>query len=128
MRTHLPNSAHMFYIQHSHVFLLLQSSLATWRNLLKQLNRATPSPQILLRVRSLPLLRRMFGCDVPVGLVYSINPFMIIFLVPIVGALTTHYNHFEMIHLGGYVSALAPFWMVAFTAGTSPAGARTPRE
>lgn len=62
----------------------------------------------------------MFGCSVPVGLVYSINPFMIIFMVPIVGALTTHYNHFDMIHLGGYVSALAPFWMVAFTTGVPP--------
>lgn len=55
---------------------------------------------------------------------YSINPFMIIFLVPIVGALTTHANHFDMIHLGGYVSALAPFWMVAFSAGMPPIGSR----
>ena len=59
----------------------------------------------------------MFGCDVPVGMVYAINPFMIIFLVPIVGALTTHANHFDMVHYGGYVSALAPFWMVAFNTG-----------
>jgi len=56
---------------------------------------------------------------VPVGMVYSINPFMIIFLVPVVGALTTHANHFDMVHYGGYVSALAPFWMVAFNKGAA---------
>jgi len=56
---------------------------------------------------------------VPVGMVYSINPFMIIFLVPVVGALTTHANHFDMVHYGGYVSALAPFWMVAFNKGAT---------
>ena len=64
--------------------------------------------------------RRTFGCNVPVGMVYSVNPFMIIFLVPIVGALTTHANHFDMVHYGGYVSALAPFWIVAFNAGMHP--------
>lgn len=26
------------------------------------------------------------------------------------------YQHFDMIHLGGYISALSPFWMVAFQA------------
>ena len=54
------------------------------------------------------------------GLVYSINPCVIMFLVPVVGALTTGAAHFDMIHLGGYVSALAPFWMVAFSAGACP--------
>lgn len=39
---------------------------------------------------------------------------MIIFLVPIVGALTTHCAHFDMIHLGSYLSALSPLWIVAF--------------
>eukprot|EP00887_Chlorella_sp_A99_P006636 scaffold3.g6636.t1 len=57
---------------------------------------------------------RSFGCDAPVGLVYSINPFCIVFLVPIVGALTTRYEPFDMIHWGGYISALSVFWMVAF--------------
>ena len=62
----------------------------------------------------------------PVGMVYSINPFMIIFLVPIVGALTTHANHFDMVHYGGYVSALAPFWMVAFNKGATLGRCLTP--
>ncbi|CAD7699196.1 unnamed protein product [Ostreobium quekettii] len=57
---------------------------------------------------------RAFGCDAHVGLVYSINPFIIICLVPIVGAVTTHLNHFDMIHYGSYLTALSPFWMVAF--------------
>ena len=39
---------------------------------------------------------------------------MIIFLVPIVGALTTRFSHFDMIHLGSYLSALSPLWIVAF--------------
>ena len=39
---------------------------------------------------------------------------MIIFLVPFVGALTTHCTHFDMIHLGSYLSALSPLWIVAF--------------
>ena len=42
------------------------------------------------------------------------NAGMIIFLVPIVGALTTRCAHFDMIHLGSYLSALSPLWIVAF--------------
>lgn len=57
---------------------------------------------------------RAYGCDAPVGLVYGINPFMIIFMVPFVGALTTNFAHFDMIHYGSYISALSPFWIVAF--------------
>lgn len=59
-------------------------------------------------------LCRAYGCDAPVGLVYGINPFMIIFMVPFVGALTTNFAHFDMIHYGSYISALSPFWIVAF--------------
>lgn len=55
---------------------------------------------------------RKFGCNAPVGLVYSINPFLIVFLVPFVGALTTDMSHFDMIHYGSYISALSPFWML----------------
>ena len=59
---------------------------------------------------------RAFGCNAHVGLLYSINPFMIIWMVPLVGALTTSMNHFDMIHWGSYWTALSPFWMVAFQA------------
>ncbi len=57
---------------------------------------------------------RAYGCDAPVGLVYGINPFMIIFMVPLIGALTTNFAHFDMIHYGSYLSAFSPFWIVAF--------------
>ena len=100
-----------------------------------------------------------FGCNTPIGLIYSINPAMIIALVPVVGALTTGkrafacrraglpclpscqppecvssywlcplinashrlhagFSHFDVIHIGGYISALSPLWMVAFDRGT----------
>ncbi len=50
---------------------------------------------------------------------YSINPAMIMTLVPLVGAAATHYSHFDMIHYGSYVSALSPLWMALFTTGDS---------
>ena len=46
---------------------------------------------------------------------------MIIFLVPFVGALTTRCTHFDMIHLGSYLSALSPLWIVAFPSHGEPA-------
>ena len=64
---------------------------------------------------------RKFGCNAPVGIIYGINPFIIIFLVPVVGALFTRVQHFDMIHYGSYLSALAPFWLVAFPQGASAA-------
>ncbi|GAB4823238.1 hypothetical protein N2152v2_010284 [Parachlorella kessleri] len=64
---------------------------------------------------------RAFGCDTPIGLIYSINPAMIVLLVPVVGAMTTGFQHFDMIHLGGYISALSPFWIVAFNTEWSTA-------
>lgn len=42
---------------------------------------------------------------------------MIIILVPIVGALTTRFNHYDMIHYGGYLSALSPFWIALLNTG-----------
>ena len=61
-------------------------------------------------------LRVPYSC----GLIFSCDLLtcagMIIFLVPIVGALTTRCAHFDMIHLGSYISALSPLWIVAFPA------------
>lgn len=59
-------------------------------------------------------LIRAFGCGTPIGLIYAINPTMILLLVPIVGAVTGGFHHFDMIHCGGYLSALSPLWIVAF--------------
>jgi len=61
-------------------------------------------------------LIRCFGPNYPKGMIYSINPFMIIWLTPIVSALTSQYAHYDMIKYGGYVSAISPFFMVIDTA------------
>jgi len=52
-------------------------------------------------------LVREFGPYTPKGTINSINPAMIILLVPLVSALTTEYLHFDMIHLGGYISGMS---------------------
>lgn len=54
---------------------------------------------------------RQFGPDAPYGLVYAINPFLIIFLVPIVGLMTRKVDSFSMILSGSFVSAASPFWV-----------------
>jgi dipeptide/tripeptide permease len=60
-------------------------------------------------------LIRCFGDDVPKGTIYSINPFMIIFLTPVVAAVTTEYAHFDMIKYGSYLTALSPFFLAGST-------------
>ena len=55
-------------------------------------------------------LVRTFGDDVPKGIIYSINPFIIIFLTPLVSALTTNYAHYDMIKWGSYLTAFSPFF------------------
>lgn len=56
-------------------------------------------------------LVRQFGPNAPFGLIYSINPFLIIILVPIVGLLTRKIDSFSMILAGSFVSAVSPFWL-----------------
>lgn len=56
-------------------------------------------------------LVRQFGPSAPFGLIYSINPFLIIILVPIVGLLTRKIDSFSMILAGSFVSAVSPFWL-----------------
>ena len=56
---------------------------------------------------------RTFGTNAPKGMLYAINPLMIMLLVPLVGALTTGYKHFDMIKWGGYVTAAAPLCLAA---------------
>lgn len=55
-------------------------------------------------------LVRCFGDKVLKGMIYSINPFMIILLTPLVAGLTKDYDHFDMIKWGGYLSAISPFF------------------
>ena len=54
---------------------------------------------------------RAFGCDAPFGLIYAVNPAMIIVFVPIVAAATAQRKHFDMIFAGAWVSAIAPFFL-----------------
>jgi POT family proton-dependent oligopeptide transporter len=58
---------------------------------------------------------REFGPDAPKGLVYSINPFLIIILVPIITAATTAVEPLVMIHYGTYVSAMSVFFLAFST-------------
>eukprot|EP00804_Cyclotella_cryptica_P010567 CCRYP_019857-RA/>CCRYP_019857-RA protein AED:0.02 eAED:0.02 QI:251/1/1/1/1/1/3/41/664 len=58
---------------------------------------------------------REFGADAPKGLVYSINPFLIIILVPIITAATTAVHPLIMIHRGTYVSAMSVFFLAFST-------------
>jgi dipeptide/tripeptide permease len=58
---------------------------------------------------------REFGEDVPKGTIYSINPALIIILVPLVTAATTTVEPLVMIHHGSYVSAASVFFLVLST-------------
>eukprot|EP00180_Rhodochaete_pulchella_P001843 Plantae.Rhodophyta-Rhodochaete_pulchella.ctg2770.p1 GENE.Plantae.Rhodophyta-Rhodochaete_pulchella.ctg2770~~Plantae.Rhodophyta-Rhodochaete_pulchella.ctg2770.p1 ORF type:complete len:475 (-),score=49.35 Plantae.Rhodophyta-Rhodochaete_pulchella.ctg2770:60-1301(-) len=54
---------------------------------------------------------REFGEDAPFGAFYAINPFLIIFLVPVVGLMTKGIRSFDMILYGSFVSGASPFWV-----------------
>lgn len=56
-------------------------------------------------------LVRQFGPQAPYGLVYAINPFLIIILVPFVGLATRGVDSFRMILYGSFVAAASPFWI-----------------
>lgn len=58
---------------------------------------------------------REFGENVPKGTIYSINPFLIIFLVPFITAYTTDTDPLLMIHHGCYVSAASVFVLACST-------------
>jgi len=62
---------------------------------------------------------REFGENVPKGTIYSINPALIMILVPIITAATTRVNPLTMIHHGCYVSAISVFFLVISTSITS---------
>jgi len=56
-------------------------------------------------------LVREFGPTAPYGLIYAINPFLIIFLVPFIGLATRGVRSFDMILYGSFVAAVSPFWI-----------------
>lgn len=87
-------------------FSLLTMLLINLRTIFRHLDATLPT-----------YLIRCFGDNYPKGMIYSINPFMIIWLTPLVSALTTTWPHFDMIKYGGYVSAISPVFM-AFSTST----------
>lgn len=60
-------------------------------------------------------LVRCFGSNYPKGIIYSINPFIIMWLTPVIAALTSKSAHYDMIKYGGYVSAASPFFLAMAT-------------
>jgi dipeptide/tripeptide permease len=60
-------------------------------------------------------LVREFGPHVPKGSISAINPAMIIPLVPVVAALTSDRIHFDMIHVGSYISGMSALPLALFT-------------
>jgi len=60
-------------------------------------------------------LVRVFGPNVSKGSIYSINPFIIMLLTPVVAAFTSSYAHYDMIKYGGFVSAASPLLLAVST-------------
>jgi proton-dependent oligopeptide transporter, POT family len=58
---------------------------------------------------------REFGDGVPKGTIYSINPALIILLVPLVTAATSNVDPLLMIHHGSYISTASVFFLVVST-------------
>lgn len=56
-------------------------------------------------------LLRQFGEDTPFGLIYAINPFFIMFLVPLVAVFTKNVPSFPMILYGSFFAAASPFFI-----------------
>lgn len=56
-------------------------------------------------------LLRQFGEDAPFGLIFAINPLLIIFLVPLVAACTRNVPSFPMILYGSFVAAASPYFI-----------------
>ena len=56
-----------------------------------------------------------FGPDIPKGTIHTINPTLVVILVPIVTALTTQIDPLVMMHIGSYVSAISVFFLAFST-------------
>ncbi len=59
---------------------------------------------------------RVLGDGAPVGRLWAINSLIVIFLVPVVGALTQRFPAYDMVTLGGILSAASVFIMALPTA------------
>lgn len=52
---------------------------------------------------------RVLGEDSPFGTIISINPFLILFLVPLATPLSFHINPYTQILIGSFISGVSPF-------------------
>ena len=59
---------------------------------------------------------RELGDGAPVGQLWNVNPILIIFLAPIIGALTQRFSAYAMVVVGGIISAVSVFIMALPTA------------
>jgi hypothetical protein len=53
------------------------------------------------------------GCGANYGAIYSINPLLVIFLVPLLTTYTVHYSCFKQILVGCWISALSVFILLS---------------
>jgi MFS family permease len=63
---------------------------------------------------------RELGAGAPVGRLWAINPFIIIILVPLVGALTQRISAYRMVTTGGFIAASSVFIMALPTQWFQP--------
>jgi hypothetical protein len=63
---------------------------------------------------------RELGEGAPVGRLWGINNYLIIFLVPLIGAMTQRFSAYRMVILGGVLSAASVFIMALPTAMFAP--------
>jgi MFS family permease len=81
-------------------FLLLVTLLVGVRQVFRHMDATLPKYML-----------RTIGCDAAYGTVYSINPFMIIFLVPVVTAATLKVPLLDQILAGSWLSAFSVFFL-----------------
>jgi MFS family permease len=63
---------------------------------------------------------RELGPGAPIGILWGMNSLIIIFLAPIIGALTQRFSAYSMVILGGFISSASIFIMAAPTAWFEP--------
>lgn len=63
---------------------------------------------------------RELGPGAPIGILWGMNSLIIIFLAPVVGALTQRFSAYSMVILGGFISSASIFIMAAPTAWFEP--------
>jgi Dipeptide/tripeptide permease len=111
VKTFQPEKASMYEIMKETVY-----SATFWRFLVVIM--VTLNVRMIFRHLDATLPKYMireFGEDVPKGTIYSINPLMIMILVPLITAATTKVDPLVMIHHGCYISAASVFFLVLST-------------